>query len=242
VKTPPIWPYSFDGLHRLIPSKYSEGGTVLEEVAEDASMLADLVLLDGFTNERVQAELRGMPGISTYELVYGIPNAHIVNAAFAHTSQFGSRFNDNTRGAWYGAEEQQTSVREVCYHRAKHLAEIIVPGLPGTKPDRDIATYDDWLAGFRSVFHFFEPPKRYAEYLQPEPVPQCYALPQQLARQLLRAGSNGIVYPSVRRPRARCLVCFRPALVYNPHRGQRLEILFEASHGGYDWKVQNRRS
>jgi hypothetical protein len=181
VTAPPGLPYSFDGVHRLIPSRYSESGTVLEEVADDAAMLADLVLLGGVTNERVQGELHGLPGISIYEFVYGIPNAHIVNAAFAHTSEFGSRFNDNTRGAWYRAEEQRTSVQEVCYHRSKHLAEIVVPGLRGAKPDRDIATYDDWLADFRSVFHFLEPPERYDDYLQPEPVPQCYALPQQLA-------------------------------------------------------------
>lgn len=204
--------------------------------------LADLVLLDGATNERVQGELRGLPGISTYEFVYGIPNVHIVNAAFAHASEFGSRFNDNTRGAWYGAEEQQTSAQEVCYHRSKHLAEIIVPDLPRKKPDRDISTYDDWLADFRSLFHFLEPPERYTDYLQAEPVPQCYGLPQQLARELLHAGSNGVIYPSVRRAGARRLVCFRPALVHNPHRGERLEIMFEATDSGYDWKIQGRHS
>ena len=58
-------------------------------------------------------------------------NAHIVNAAFCHTSKFGSRFCDPTRGAWYSAEELETSLAEVAYHKAKRLAEIIVPGLAG---------------------------------------------------------------------------------------------------------------
>ena len=50
----------------------------------------------------------------------------------------------------------------------------------------------------------------------PEPVPGCYAAPQALARTLLYHPSNGLIYPSVRRPGHTCVVCFRPALVYSP--------------------------
>ena len=87
------------------------------------------------------------------------------------------------------------------------------------------------------MFHVLEPADNYAECLQVEPVPQCYRASQQMARLLLDQQSNGLVYPSVRRPGHSCLVCFRPALVYNPRRSERFEITFKASGEGYEYQV-----
>lgn len=238
---PPLPPrrfFSQEALHRLIPSLFSEQGSILAGIAEDEDMLADLILLDGATNDRVQGEQAGLPGISTYELVYGIPNARIINAAFTHANPEGSRFNDAERGAWYCAPEQETSLAEVAFHKARRLGEIIVPGLPGERPDRDSSTYDDWLTDLRTELHVLDPDaagwsETFREYLEPEPVPACYAAPQRLARELLLARSNGVLYPSVRRAGAQCVVCFRPALVYNVRRGQRLELTLTAGEGGY---------
>jgi RES domain-containing protein len=236
--TPPIRQLDWDGAHRLIPSLYSAVGTVLAEVVDDDAMLADVVLLDGATNDRPQGEQHGLIGISTYELVYGIPNAQVVNAAFTHTSDAGSRFCDQTRGAWYAALELETSLAEVTYHKGKRLAEMVVPELPAGRPDHEVSTYDDWLADFRSEFHVLDPPGEFSECLQPEPVPQCYAASQQMAKHLLDQGSNGVLYPSVRRAGSPCLACFRPALVYRPRRAKRLEIRFEATAAGYRHKVR----
>lgn len=236
---PSVIPFILDAFHRLIPSRYSESGTVLADIVDSEEMLKDIVLLDGATNDRIQGEQQGLPGISTYELVYGIPNAHIVNAAFTHTNEAGSRFNDQTRGAWYAADELETSLAEVTYHKARRLGEIVVPGLAGNRPDEEVSTFDDWLADFRSTFHVLEPADDFfSECLRPEPVPQCYAASQQVARRLLEMQSSGLVYPSVRRIGSRCLVCFRPALVYNPRRAERLEIRFKATSTGYEHQVR----
>ena len=70
---PPVQEFRQKGMHRLIPSRFSETGTVLEEVTTDAAMLADAARLDAATNERIQGELHGLSGISHFELVYGIP-------------------------------------------------------------------------------------------------------------------------------------------------------------------------
>ena len=106
--------------------------------------------------------------------VYGIPNAHIIRAAFLHPGPFGHRFNDTTRGAWYASKTAKTSIAEVAYHKAKRLAEMVVPGLPQERPDEEVSSYDDWQADFHGPFHTLEPAQEYAECLQPEPVPQCY--------------------------------------------------------------------
>jgi RES domain-containing protein len=235
--TPSVISFILDGFHRLIPSRYSEAGTVLADLADSREMLDDIVLLDGATNDRIQGEQQGLTGISTYELVYGIPNSHIVNAAFTHTNETGARFSDQTRGAWYAADELETSIAEVTYHKARRLADIVVPELPRNRPDEEHSTYDDWQADFRSAFHALEPADDFSECLQPEPVPQCYAASQQVARGLLGMQSNGLVYPSVRRRGSRCLVCFRPALVYNPRQAERLEVRFKATRTGYEHQV-----
>jgi hypothetical protein len=210
---------------------------VLSEIAESARDLDDLILLDGATNDRVQSEERGGVGISTFELVYGVPNAHVVNAAFTHASESGARFSDHTRGAWYAADRQEAAIAEVTYHKSRRLSGIIVPGEPWQRPSREVSTFDDWLASFRAEFHTLVPPEKFAQFLKPEPVPRCYAASQVLARRLLEEGSNGLVYPCVRCRGAKCIACFRPALVYDPRRSERLEIVFTASERGYNHDV-----
>jgi len=235
---PPRRAFQQRGMHRLIPSRYSREETVLSEISDNEAMLEDVILLDGVTNDRIQGEQRGLAGIGIHELVYGIPGAHIVNAAFTHAGAFGGRFNDPTRGAWYAADELNTSLAEVAYHKARRLGEIVVPELPEQRPDLEVTTYDDWLADFRAEFHVLRPREKFAQYLQPEPLPKCYAKSQVLARELLIQASNGLVYESVRRPKHYCLVCFRPALVYNPRRGASLELTLKAGPGGYTRKVR----
>lgn len=239
MRDPQVRSFRWEGSHRLIPSlhreaHYSEGGTLLSAIAGNSQELEDLVLLDGATNDRVQSEHRGFIGISTFELVYGIPNFHIINAAYTHPNESGSRFNDHTRGAWYAADCQEASIAEVVYHKSRRLGDIIVPGEPGQRPPRDVSAYDDWRADFHADFHVLDPPEYFSEALQPEPVPQCYAASQALARRLLDEKSNGIVYPCVRYQGSTCIVCFRPALVYNLHRSEQIEITLTANKTGYD--------
>ncbi|MBB5058906.1 RES domain-containing protein [Granulicella aggregans] len=233
VASPPLQPFRKRGVHRLIPSKFSEGGTVLADVADDESMLADMMLLDGATNDRIQGEHHGLSGITPFELVYGIPNAHIVRAAYLHPNPFGSRFNDASRGAWYAAIKLETSLAEVIWHRGEHLGEIVVPELPDERPDHELSEYDDWQADFNTAFHSLEPLEAYEDCLQHGPVPQCYVIPQALARKLLSDRSNGIIYPSVRHAGGTCVVCFRPALVYNPRRTGRYQIELRMAGGAY---------
>ena len=83
--------------------------------------------------------------------------------------------------------------------------------------------YRDFLADFSGQFHYLDSNESQA-CLQPGPIPQCYGASQALANALLYAGSNGIVYPSVRQSSGTCIACFRPALVFNPRRGQEYRI------------------
>ena len=187
--------------HRLIPSRYSEGGdSVLARVALDAD-LAAVFDLDNATNDRLLAEEGLLPGITLAELVFGIPHERIVNAAFVHAHPQGSRFNGPERGAWYAGFELETSQAEVAWHKSVQLAEV------GWWEDS--VTYDDYLADFAGAFHDVRGDPAFAACLDPD----SYVASQELAQRLLDRGSLGVVYPSVRRPGGTCLACFRPALV-----------------------------
>jgi RES domain len=194
--------------HRLIPSKYSDGGaSVLARIADDDRHLADIFDLDHATNERLLAENELLPGIGVHELLFGVPYYRVVNAAFTHAHPLGSRFNGPDRGAWYAAFDLRTAQSEVAFHKTVQLAEI------GRFDDE--VTLDDYRADFSSPFHDLRDTVMFTECLDPD----SYVQSQALAEQLLDEGSLGVVYPSVRRAGGTCLACFRPALVMNVRKG-----------------------
>lgn len=205
-----------DDTHRLIPTKYvGEGESVLTRLTANGSDLDRLLELEGATNDRLLGEAGLLPGISVHELVFGISYAHIVNAAFTHAHPMGSRFNLPDRGAWYAAFDLETSQAEVAFHKVQELREI-------NWQDEEVVTYADYLADFRADFHDIRDESEFAKCLDPE----SYQISQRLARELLEAGSSGIVYPSVRHKGGTCLACFRPALVINVRRGPTVALTF----------------
>jgi hypothetical protein len=208
MRRPPVTLVRQLDTHRLIPSRYLPGGdSVLVAIADDDSHLQAIFELDLATNDRLLAEYSLMAGIGPEELVFGVPNATVINAAYCHPHPLGARFNGPERGAWYCGFELETSQAEVGFHKSVQLAEI----------DRfeDSVTYDDFLADFSAEFHDLRGPG-FRAYLDPA----SYVESQALAEALVDAGSLGVVYPSVRRDGGTCVACFRPALVGNVRRDQ----------------------
>jgi RES domain-containing protein len=195
---------------------------VLSRLTGDSGTLDRLLELDSATNDRLLGEEGLLPGITIHELVYGVDYAHIVNAAFTHAAPEGGRFNGPQRGAWYAGLERETALTEVAFHKQRQLEEV-----HWTEPE--ISVFDEYLADFTMpVCDLTAARPQFRKYLRAAPVPECYREPQALAAQLLAQQSNGILYPSVRRPAGQCIVCFRPALVYNVRRGDRLELTLRA--------------
>jgi hypothetical protein len=199
--------------HRLVPAR--RGDSVLAAIADDDAHLQAIFELDAATNDRLLAGHGRLPGIGPEELVFAVPQAAIVNAAFCHAHPLGGRFNGPDRGAWYAAFELATSQAEVGFHKAVALAEI----------DRfeDSVTYDDYLADFSASLHDLRRARGFRACLDPA----SYVESQGLAERLLDAGSLGVVYPSVRHGGGTCLACFRPALVANVRRAKTYRFTWE---------------
>lgn len=203
---------------RLIPSRFADvEDSVLAPLADNDDMLRDLFELDNATNERLRGEYGGLPGIGVDELVFGVPNFRIINAAYTYPRPEGSRFNDAERGAWYCAFEPETALAEITFHKTVEYQEI----------DRfdDSVTYQTLLADFNSTFHDLRGVRGYARMLAPD----SYIASQQLAARLLEAGSLGVIFPSVRRDGGTNLACFRPALVGNVRKGQAYRLTWAGS-------------
>ena len=205
--------------HRLIPSRHlPHGDSVLVEISDDDAHLQAMFELDAATNDRLLAAQRLLPGIGLDELVFGVPHAAVINAAFCHPHPLASRFNGPQRGAWYAAFALETSQAEVGFHKSVQLAEI--------GRFEDTVTYDDYLADFSAEFHDLRSPAAGVRaYLDPD----TYVESQALAERLLEAESLGVIYPSVRHAGGTCVACFRPALVTNVRRGKTYRFTWEGT-------------
>lgn len=203
---------------RLIPSRFADReDSVLSPLAETDADLHDLFDLDNATSKRRRGESGGLPGIGVEELVFGVPNFRMINAAFTYPRPEGSRFNGGQRGAWYCAFEAATSLAEIIFHKTVEYQEI-------NRFD-DSISYQAMLADFNSTFYDLRGVRDAAKYLKPD----SYFESQALAQQLLEEGALGILYPSVRRKDGNCLACFRPALVGNVRKGQAYRLTWAGS-------------
>jgi RES domain len=199
---------------RLIPSRYPTVG-LLDRVASPDDLPA-LFDLEGWTNDRINGELGLLHTIPRDEWVTGRSMASVVMAAFCHPPVGGSRFASEDRGAWYAARTIGTAIAESVFRRTEELREV---GAFETRMEMRV-----YLADFRARFHDVRPHRKAFAALYS---PDSYAAGQSMARDLLAAGSNGVVYRSVRDPGGECLACFRPSLVRNIRAGGHYEFRWE---------------
>jgi hypothetical protein len=198
---------------RMIPSRFPSTG-LFDRVADPADLDAVFELED-WTNDRISAELGLLHRIPRHEWVAGTPMASVVMAAFCHPRPGGARFSDAGRGAWYAARAMETALAETIYHRTREIAEV---GAYDTRVQMRL-----YLSDLSARFHDVRTVRGASALYRPD----SYSESQRIGRELLDAGSNGIVYRSVRHPGGECIACFRPPLVKNVRVGGHYELRWE---------------
>jgi hypothetical protein len=191
------------------------------DLAASHGTLESLASLEGATNQRLEAEQRGLEGMDPRELVFGRSGYTFINAAFTHTRPGGNRFNDEGRGAWYCAFEPETGLAEVTFHLRRELANI--------GRFENTTDYAELLADFIGPFHDLRG-KEFADapFLAADTA-IGYKAGQELARTLRADESNGAIWPSVRHAAGTCLAAFRPDLVQNLRQGGIWRLAWEGS-------------
>lgn len=213
------------GLIRLLPATYHKPPSLrgLVDTDAEAEILAGI---EGMTSARLVAERGRNIHIDPRELawhrrhadlrVYG--NTH-VNAAFTYTRAGGNRFNGEERGAWYCAWDVLVSAAEVAFHRTRELSYI------GRFDDtaRYVEIHADFIGTFDDLTDEPDHPA-----LTADPA-AGYPEGQRLAADLRRAGSRGLIYPSVRAPQGNCLVCFEPNAIQNVRPGASWDLIWQGT-------------
>ena len=186
----------------------------LAPLADTDADLATLEALEVQTSARHASGMLVPDGVDPRELLtaaagYGWT---YVNAAFCYTRLTGNRFSGPERGAWYAAHGPAavaTAQAEVAWHLTRELDAVGIYD--------NVTAYRELLAGFVTRLHDLSGTPD-APFLGADPE-TAYPAGQTLARALMAADANGVVYPSVRRPGGRCLAAFRPGLVQNIRQG-----------------------
>lgn len=190
--------------YRLVPSRFPPVG-LFDRVSDPADLEA-VFAVENMTNPRLRQEAGDISLVPVEERVSGRGTTPIM-AAFTHLNPEGSRFSDGTYGAYYAARALTTAIAETRHSRAVFLARTQEAPI-----EIDMRTYQ---ADVRGEFHDIRGRGDLEEVYHPD----SYAAGQALGRELKAAGSNGIVYDSVRHKGGTCIGAFRPNLLSNCIQG-----------------------
>jgi RES domain-containing protein len=195
---------------------------VLRKLVADAD-LAALAEIESATSARLRAQQSGAERLDRRELIYGLPHAHFINAAFAYFRPRGlNRFSGLGRGAWYAALARDTCVAEVAFHMERELANI---GDFNATVD-----YAELYASFIGDFVDLRGAKPRPEFLDSDPG-KSYAAGNLFAASVRNAGHYGIVYPSARHAGGTCLVALVPHAVQSVTQGAVVRLAWTGTPG-----------
>lgn len=201
-----VWPRSA----RIIRSLYPPID-LFEDIADPADWEA-LASAEAKFNPRIRDSIGDLGKVPLARRVTG-PGASWVMAPFVHCSRLRpGRFSDGTFGLYYAGDSTEVAIAETIHHHAKTMRATAEP--PG------------WTSQFReligSVDAVLDDVSGRADLLDPHD----YAASQVFGADRRAAGSNGIVWPSVRYPGGACLAAFWPDVVPIPTQG---------GHFAYHW-------
>jgi hypothetical protein len=211
---PPVRRVRWPEAHRILPSRYPPI-QLFERLTDDPAEWEALAEIESLTNPRLRDEIGEIRLVSPADRVSG-PGASWVMASFTHRNPNGSRFSDGSYGVYYVARELPTAIAETVFHLGQFYAATADP--PHTEAMRVLtgridANFHDLRGGAPG----------WATYLDSDD----YTASRALGRRLRTAGSNGVVYPSVRRTGGQCIGAFRPKAVGLPIQGRHLAYLWD---------------
>ncbi len=187
---------------------------------EELDALAEI---EGATSGRLRAEAVGTEQLDRRELVFGVPHAAFINAAFAYWRPHAlNRFNGPGRGAWYAALELETSLAEVAFHMERELAYV--------SDFHATVDYAELFASFVGDFADVRAAQPRPDFLDPDPA-KSYAAGNRFADAVRGAGLYGIIYPSARRSGGTCLVALTPHAVQSVAQGRVIRLAWHGTPG-----------
>lgn len=208
---PPVNHVAWKGAVRIIRSVHPPID-LFEDIADPADW--PLILsAEQKTNPRLMESIGNLELVPPSRRVAG-PGASYLMAPFTHVSpDRPSRFSAGAYGVLYVARHFETALWETIHHHARFMAASCEP--PG------------WTSQFREIVLDIEADlndlRGAARHRRAALDPQDYAASQGLGAALHAAGSDGVVYPSVRHEGGECAGLFYPDCAANPIQGRHLD-------------------
>ena len=217
VAVPPVAPENrliWEQYHRLINSAYPPVD-LFEDIADPADWLL-IGAAEGKTNPRIARTIGNLDLIPPGRRVGGA-GASWVMAPFTHVSpDHPGRFHDGSFGAFYAGESFETALFETVHHVQIFCGMTReAPGWIADKRElvgRIDAVLTDIRGGFPALLD-----------------PDDYTASQAFARSVKAAGSDGIIYPSVRNPGGTCFAAFYPDVMALPHQGRHISYHWDGT-------------
>ena len=199
---------------RIVPSRYPPVG-LFDRVADPDDIEA-VFAVEALTNDRLRDEVGEICLVPPQERVTG-PGTTPVMAAFTHPNRDGSRFSDGSFGVYYAGGDTETAIAESRFHRERFLRYSAEP------PTRlEMRAY---YARIASQLHDLRgQATSHPEWFDPDPA--HYGPSQSLGVALRSKGSNGLVYPSVRRAGGECVAVLRPRVISPVIQGPHYEFIW----------------
>jgi len=192
-REPPLASVVWRPCHRIVPSLFPPRG-LFDGVADPADLDA-VFALEALTNERLREQLGHLRRIPPERRISG-PGSTPVMSAFTHVRPDGARFSTAAFGAYYAARELPTAIDETVYHRERFLRDSTEPAI-----DLEMRCY---VGNVRADLHDLR------DGWSTLHDPHSYVASQAFATRMHAAGSDGLVFNSVRRPGGQCVALFYP--------------------------------
>jgi RES domain len=191
---------------------------LFEDIADPADWPL-LISAEQKSNPRLMENIGNLSLVPEHRRVGGNGATYLM-APFCHvSSDRKSRFSDGSYGVLYAGNVFEVALLETIHHHERFMART--REAPG------------WTSQFREILlevnarlHDLRKPD--ADQLQALD-PDSYAISQTLAAQLRVAGSDGLVYPSVRHKDGECVGLFYPDLATNAVQGRHLDYHWDGT-------------
>lgn len=211
-----VWPRAW----RIIASRYPPID-LFERVSDDPKVWEALIALEQMTNPRMRDAVGEISLVPADKRVTG-PNASWVMAPFTHLNKRGSRFSSGRFGVYYAAETLDTAITETAHHFARFASDA-----------RDPPRREDMRVLVGAIDHAFDDVDALDEALKRDLLdPDSYTRSQPFAATRRDAGSDGLVYSSVRHRGGQCIAAFWPNAVGIPMQERHLQYEWNGAKVG----------
>ena len=211
----PVSAIAWKPCYRIVPSRFPPI-SLFEDVADPADLEA-VYAIEAMTNDRLREEAGELRLVPPEDRVSG-PGTTAIMAAFTHLNPEGDRFTDGSYGVFYASHSVETAIAETTHTRVRFLAATEEPA-----QELDMRVYAvDLTADLHDIRGLRdEHPALYD--------PVHFATSQHFAAGLRDAGSDGIVYQSVRHDGGECVAVFRPRLLSNCRQERHLCYVWDGT-------------